>query len=65
VTILDDSVNQFIELPIGLTASFKSVRDRVGGPGNSLKKKIGRRQMSEVIARHFEAFRTELERPTP
>ncbi len=36
--LLDDSVNQFIELPIGLTASFKSVRDRVGGPDSSQEK---------------------------
>ena len=49
----------------GGTLVFAVVRlftDRVTGKGSSLKKKIGRGQMSRAIAKHFEALRTELER---
>ncbi len=52
----------------GGTLVFAVVRiytDKVTGKGSSLKKKIGRRQMSNAIAEHFEALRTELERQGP
>ena len=52
----------------GGTLVFSVVRiytDRVSGDRNSLKKTIGRRQISKAVAEHFEALRTELERTAP
>ena len=37
--------------------------DQVTGFGSGLKKKIGRRQVVEAMAEHFEELREELEKP--
>ena len=39
--------------------------DQVAGFGSTLKKKIGRRQIVDALAKHFKELRTELERTNP